>query len=182
MHSKWNIFLIVSILAASTSLGILIGIQSSKAQKKVIKVSQDNTESPQTKKLIGNLRGLEELKSILEASEATGSPKVRKVIINVPANLPEHFRLLEASRTAIREFFLISDRESLDLENLNSSPAPDLESPEGKKAKLTNGGTIALRIKRIKDKKFDRAAAELIIKNHNIVGFEDVTKIEFDTQ
>jgi hypothetical protein len=161
MHSKWNIFLIVSILAASTSLGILIGIQSSKAQKKVIKVSQDNTESPQTKKLIGNLRGLEELKSILEASEATGSPKVRKVIINVPANLPEHFRLLEASRTAIREFFLISDRESLDLENLNSSP---------------------LRIKRIKDKKFDRAAAELIIKNHNIVGFEDVTKIEFDTQ
>jgi hypothetical protein len=181
MNSKWNIFLIISILIGSTSLGVLIGIQSGKAQKKMI-LSQDSAESPQTKKLIGNLRGLEELKAVLETSEATGSPKTRKVTINVPANLPEHFRLLEASRTAIREFFLISDRESLDLDNLTNSPAPDLESPEGKKAKLTNGGTIALRIKRVKDKKLDRAAAELIIKNHNTIGYEDVTKIEFDTQ
>jgi hypothetical protein len=170
-------------LLGIVSSGTFIGTQVGQAQKQEsTKVSQEGTMKPETKKTIGTLRGLDELKAVLESSEPTKSPKVRRLIISVPSNLPEHFRLLEAARTAIREFIFIANRESLDLDNIDQQPPGSLESEEGKKAKLSNGGTIALRIKKIKENKLNRSTAELVVKDHNISGYEEVTKIEFDTQ
>lgn len=46
---------------------------------------------------LGIKRGLDELKVVLDASEPTNAPSIRRVVISVPEELPEYFRLREAS-------------------------------------------------------------------------------------
>lgn len=137
---------------------------------------------PTTKMPLGIKRGLDELKVVLDASEPTNAPSIRRVVISVPEELPEYFRLREAGSTAIREFFVIADINSLNIENFDPTLAPDLESPEGQKAMLPNGGTIKLRIRRIKENKNFRSIGELHLQNHGIPGYERVNQLEFITQ
>jgi hypothetical protein len=47
---------------------------------------------PTTKLPLGIKRGLDELKVVLDASEPTNVPSIRRVLISVPEELPEYFR------------------------------------------------------------------------------------------
>jgi hypothetical protein len=144
--------------------------------------SQSDQLQPTTKIPLGTKRGLEELKSLLDASEATNSPVKRRVVISMPKQLPEFFLFREAGALAIREFFLIADKESLNLENFHPSSADEIESSEGKKALLPNGGSIRLKIRKLKQGKNVRSIGEIRIQNHGIFGYADVKEIEFVTQ
>lgn len=136
-------------------------------------------QPPKTKLPLGTKRGLDELKTLLDASEPTNSPAIRRVIITIPKDLPERFRLTQGGALAIAEFFLIADTKSLDLENFNPASQPSLQSAEGKKALLPNGGTIRLRVRKIKEDKNEKSIGEIHIKDHQIPGYEKVNQIEF---
>jgi hypothetical protein len=144
--------------------------------------SQSDQLQPTTKVPLGTKKGLEELKSLLDASEATNSSAKRRVVISIPKELPEFVSFREAGALAIREFFLIADKASLNLENFNPSSATDLESSEGTKALLPNGGSIRLKIRKLKQGLNTRSIGEIRIQNHGIFGYEDVKEIEFITQ
>lgn len=153
------------------------------------KVNEQTTDEqskdmpPKTKVPLGTKRGLDELKAVLDASEPTNAPPIRKVIISVPNELPEYVRLREAGATAVREFFLIADIGSLNLDNFDPTSAPDPASPEGQRANLPNGGTIRLKTRKIKDNNNkSRSVGELQVKGHGIPGYEEVNQIEFFVQ
>jgi hypothetical protein len=44
---------------------------------------------------------------------------------------------------------------------------------------LPNGGTIKLRIRKVKENKNSRSVGELHIQNHGIPGYKRVNKVEF---
>ncbi|MEQ8540063.1 MAG: hypothetical protein RIB93_21750 [Coleofasciculus sp. D1-CHI-01] len=138
--------------------------------------------APSTRIPIGTRRGLDELKALLDASEPINAPSIRRVVISIPAELPDFVRLQEAATTAIREFFLIADSESLRLNDSDPRTVPDLESPQGVRARLPNGGTITLRIRRVNENNRRRAIGEIRIRDHQIPGYEKVNQIEFVTQ
>lgn len=71
-----------------------------------------------TKLPLGIKRGLNEVKVVLDASEPTNAPSIR-IVISVPEEFPEYFRLREAGSTAIREFFVIADINSLNINNFD---------------------------------------------------------------
>lgn len=144
--------------------------------------NQSDQLQPTTKVPLGTKKGLEELKSLLDASEATNSSTKRRVVISVPKELPEFVSLREAGALAIREFFLIADKASLNLENFNPSSAYEIESSEGTKALLPNGGSIKLKISKLKQGLNVRSIGEIRIQNHGIFGYEHVKEIEFVTQ
>lgn len=136
---------------------------------------------PTTKLPLSIKRGLDELKVVLDSSGPANSPSIR-IVISVPEELPEYFRLREAGSTAIREFFVILDINSLNINNFEPILAPDLESPEGQKAILPNGGIIKLRMRTVKENKNSRSVGELNIQNHGIPGYERVNQIKFITE
>lgn len=138
----------------------------------------DAQGTPTTRVPIGTKRGLEELRAVLEASEPTNAPPIRRVAISVPQNLPASIRLRQAGTTAIREFFLIADRNSVTPDS-KMGVIPDLESEQGVRASLPNGGTIRLKIRRVNENNSTRSIAELRIRDHNIPGYEQVNQIEF---
>lgn len=181
MKSKVTLGLSV---AAFFLIGLGISIFPGSEQLGQAQVQDSNeTQVPKTKLPLGTKRGLEELKTLLEASEATNAPTIRKVVITVPKGLPERFRLGLGSSMAIAEFFLISDVNSLNLENFDPAKEPDLQGSEGKKALLPNGGTIRLRVRKIKENNNNqRSIGELHIKNHQIPGFEKVNQVELVTE
>ncbi|PIG93824.1 hypothetical protein [Gloeocapsopsis sp. IPPAS B-1203] len=143
----------------------------------------DAQGAPTTRVPIGTKRGLEELKAVLEASEPTNAPPppIRRVAISVPQNLPASIRLRQAGTTAIREFFLIADRNSVAPDS-TMGVIPDLESEQGVRASLPNGGTIRLKIRRVNENNSTKSVGELRIRDHNIPGYEKVNQIEFVVQ
>ncbi|MBE9128732.1 MULTISPECIES: hypothetical protein [unclassified Coleofasciculus] len=145
----------------------------------------DAQGAPTTRAPIGTRRGLEELRAVLEASEPTNAPSIRRVAISVPQNLPDsirlRIRLREAGTTAIREFHLIADRNSVAPDS-TTGMIPDLESEQGVRALLPNGGTIRLKIRRVNENNSMRSVGELRIRYHNISGYEQVNQIEFVVQ
>lgn len=136
-------------------------------------------QPPKTKLPLGTKRGLDELRTLLDASEPTDLPSLRRVIVIIPKGLPERFRLTQSSALAIAEFFLIADTKSLDLESFNPASEPSLQSSEGKKALLPNGGTIRLKVRKIKEDRNERSIGEIHIKDHQIPSYEEVDQIEF---
>lgn len=97
---------------------------------------------PTTKSPIGNNLGLEELTALFKTSEATKAKPIRKVVITIPEEMSDIYRRRVAGNTAIREFFLIADKESFKYDGDITRPAPDLTAPNGFKAMLPNGGAI----------------------------------------
>ncbi|WP_414565438.1 MULTISPECIES: hypothetical protein [unclassified Anabaena] len=142
----------------------------------------NQSEPPRTKLLLGTKRGLDELKTLLAASEPTNSPFIRKIVISVPEGLPELYYLSQASLTAIAEFFLIADVKSLNLPNCNPNNEPILESPEGQKAMLPNGGTVRLKTRKIIENGNQKSIGELHIKDHEISDYQQTQQIDFVTE
>jgi hypothetical protein len=153
----------------------------SSSEASSIQLAQSPEPQPTTKVPLGTKQGLEELKALLDSSEATNSPVKRQVVVFIPKGLPEFAVYREAGALAIREFFLIADKASLNLDDPNPVSV-DLESPEGSKALLPNGGSIRLRIRKIKEGKNMKSVGEIRIQNHGVAGYERVNEIEFVTQ
>lgn len=164
------------------SLGVFVLRQSAQAQVQNSESTSSDQALPTTRVPLGYKRGLEELRAVLEASEPTNAPPIRRVVIFVPPNYPESRRSQEAAMTAIREYFLIADSTSLASSESTTPVIPDLESEQGVGALLPNGGTIRLRIRRERQNGKERANGELRIRDHNIAGYEQVNQIEFIAQ
>ncbi|MGB3693112.1 MAG: hypothetical protein WA865_12540 [Spirulinaceae cyanobacterium] len=124
---------------------------------------------------------MSELEAVLEASEPTNAPPIRRVVISVPSQLPDHMRANQASGFAIREFFLIAG-ESLRRRDDGPEVALELKTPEGIRGDIPNGGRITLRIRKINQGNKQKVIGELRINDHQIPGYEQVNKIEFVTQ
>lgn len=137
---------------------------------------------PTTPIPLGYKRGLEELSAVLEASEPTDDPAVRQVMISVSSNYPEFRRSQEAAMTAIREYFLIADSQSLASSENSAAAVSALESEQGVGALLPNGRTIRLRIRRAIVDGRERANGELLIYDHRIAEYEQVNQINFFVQ
>lgn len=142
-------------------------------------MDNNQSEAPKTKLPLGTKRGLDELKTLLEASEPTNSPVIRKIVISIPEGLPELYRLSQGGLTAIAEFFLIADVKSLNIHNFNPNNEPILESPEGQKAMLPNGGTIRLKIRKIIENGNQKSIGEIHIKDHQISDYQQIQQIDF---
>ncbi|OKH20025.1 hypothetical protein [[Limnothrix rosea] IAM M-220] len=140
----------------------------------IISMSPPTTESP-----IGTRQGLEELADLFEASEATKAKPIRQVVISLPDDMPDQYRRRVAANTAIREFFLIADKKSFKYDGDVPRSAPDITAPQGFKAALPNGGTIALKLRKENNGKKQRTVGVLRLKDHQILGFEEVNQIEF---
>lgn len=188
--TSWHLVFVFSIVGLGSSAKLVTG-QTNQPHRQKPKIEeigkqmadkQSEDMRPKTKVPLGTKRSLDELKAVLDASEPTNSPSIRRVVISVPNELPEYFRLREAGTTAVREFFLIADTNSLNLENFDPTSAPNLEGSEGQKAMLSNGGTIRLRIRKIKENKNLRSVGELHIRDHGIPGYEKVNQVEFISQ
>lgn len=143
--------------------------------------SISNELAPSTRVPIGTKTGMDELRAVLDASDPTNAPPLRRVVISIPAGVPDSMCSQEATTTAIREFFLIAG-ESLRLRDDTPRTAPDLESPQGVRARLPNGGEITLRIRRVNLNGEQRAIGEIRLGDHQIPGYEQVNQIEFVTQ
>lgn len=137
--------------------------------------------APSTLALIGLLTGMDELAALLAASEPTNAALIRKVVVSLPENMPEAYRRQEAANTAIREFFLIADRESdaLRSDGQTPQPAPDLTASGGVRADLPNGGTITLKLRKENNGSKQDTIGELRIGQPNIPGYERVNQIKF---
>jgi hypothetical protein len=129
---------------------------------------------PTTKFPLGTKRGLEELKVVLDASEPTNDPSVRRVIISIPQGLPERFRQIEPGGTAIRVFFMMAAPDS--------HSQPTFDSSEGQQGKLSNGGNIRLKCTQIEENNNSYYIHEISLQNHGILGYDRVNKIEFVAQ
>jgi hypothetical protein len=173
--------LISGFLVGLSPLSVFVFRQSAQAQMQNSEEIPNDQTAPTTRVPIGTQRGLDELKAVLEASEPTKAPPIRRVIISIPQNLPDSIRLREAGTTAIREFFLIADRNSLTPDS-TIGVIPDLESEQGVGALLPNGGTIRLKIRKVNENNRIKTVGELRIRNHNIAGYEQVNQIEFVVQ
>ncbi len=138
-----------------------------------------NEMAPSTRSPIGTKQGMDELKALLDTSDPTNNPTVRMVVICIPKKLPDYIRLHETPNTAIREFFLIADSNSLRLSDNSARTVPDLESPQGVRARLPNGGSITLRIRRVNENRDQRAIGEINIRGHQIPDYEQVNRLEF---
>ena len=134
---------------------------------------------PTTKSPIGNNLGLEELTALFKTSEATKAKPIRKVVITIPGEMSDIYRRRVAANTAIREFFLIADKESFKYDGDTPRPAPDITAPQGFKAMLPNGGVIVLKLREENNGKKQSTVGELRLKDHRIQGYEEVTQIEF---
>lgn len=162
-----------------------IGISIMFGVKHVGNAQTQNSEAvigqfpPTTKSPIGRSLGLDELKALFEASEATKAKSIRKVVITIPNEMSEVYQRRVAGNTAIREFFLIADKKSFNHDSDTPMPAPDLTSPQGFKAMLSNGGDISLKLRQENNGKKQSTVGEIRLKNHQISGYEEVTQIEF---
>lgn len=168
--------------------GFLVGLSLSSVSRQLAQAQMQNSEeissnqtAPTTRVPIGTKRGLDELRAVLEASEPTNAPSIRRVVISIPQNLPDFMRLREAGTTAIREFFLIADRDSVTPDSTRGV-IPGLESEQGVGALLPNGGIIKLKIRRVNENNSIKSVGELRIRDHNIAGSEQVNQIEFVVQ
>jgi hypothetical protein len=144
--------------------------------------SSPELQPPKTKLPLGTKRGLKELKNLLDSSEPTNSPSIRRVIIYIPKSLPKHFHQTQAGSRAISEFFLIAEANSLNLKPLNADYPPNLESAEGRKGLLSNGGTIGLRVRKVIERNCEISVGEIHLTNHQIAGYEKVRQIDLVTQ
>jgi hypothetical protein len=120
--------------------------------------------------VLGTKQGLVELRALLDASKPTEAPGIRKIVIQVPKNLPEASRYsVDAALQGITEFFLIIATGK----NLAPERNPRTEGLSGE---LENGGTINL-IASPKEKPEDTSLARIIITNHRVPGYEKVQEI-----
>jgi len=177
----------MSLFKGSAALAFLVGIGASTifGVKHVGNAQEQGSEPiisqmpPTTKSPIGNRLGLDELTALFEASEVTKARPIRQVLIKIPAEMPDIYRRRVAANTAIREFFLIADKESFKYDGDTPRSAPDLTSPQGSKAILPNGGTIVLKLRKENNGKKQSTVGEIRLKDHRIPGYEEVTQIEF---
>ncbi|MDY7014288.1 MAG: hypothetical protein SVX43_11950 [Cyanobacteriota bacterium] len=132
--------------------------------------------APSTRSPVATQRGMDELKATLAASDPTDDPSIRRVVITIPAGGPDFMRLREASSTAIRVFHLVAG-ESLTGSPINAEYG--LESSQGVRGRLPNGGTIALRIRKVNEDNGRGNIGEILIRDHQIPGYEQVERIEF---
>lgn len=177
----------MNLFKGSAALAFLVGIGVSTifGVKHVGNAQEQRSEPiisqmpPTTKIPIGNRLGLDELTALFEASEATKAKPIRQVFIKIPEEMPDIYRRRVAANTAIREFFLIADKESFKYDGDTPRSAPDITSPQGFKAILPNGGTIVLKLREENNGKKQSTVGEIRLKDHRIPGYEEVTQIEF---
>lgn len=149
-------------------------------QKSQAQVSETDDESPLMKLQnvpFGTKTGEEELQALLQFSEPTKSPNIRKVVIPIPTNnsgesLPEDALKKLPGVIAWAEFSRIVERES-------SPPAKPQNQEKfqenGKKGRLSSGGILHLRV----DSKKSPVSATISISGYEIPGYDKVRKIEF---
>lgn len=146
-----------------------------------IQNEQESSESVSSTN-IGTSRGLDELRILMESSEPTNAPPVRRIFITPTEGTPEGIQAQQAATAAIREFFLIADSNSFDTDAIIAL-APDLEGPSGVAAGLENGGTIRIKIRNANavtsGNSSQKPSAELRLRGHGIAGYERVNQIEF---
>lgn len=150
-------------------------------QEKVTQNKQESSESVSSTE-IGTSMGLEELSILMEMSEPTNAPPIRRIFVDPVEGMPEGIQAQQAATAAVREFFLIADRNSYDTDEIIAL-ASDLESPSGVAAGLENGGTIRIKIRNAnavaRGNSNQKPSAELRLRDHGIAGYEQVNQIEF---
>lgn len=149
-------------------------------QKSQAQVSGTDDESPLMKLQnvpFGTKTGEEELQALLQFSEPTQSPNIRKVVIPIPTNnsgesLPEDALKKLPGVIAWAEFSRIVERESYP----PAKPQNQEKFQEnGKKGRLSSGGILHLRV----DSKKTPVTATISISGYDIPGYEKVRTIEF---
>lgn len=149
-------------------------------QKSQAQVSGTDDESPVMKLQnvpFGTKTGEEELQALLQFSQPTQSPNIRKVVIAIPTNnlgesLPEDALKKLPGVIAWAEFSRIVEIES--------SPPAKPQSQEnfqenGQKGRLSTGGILHLRV----DSTKSPVTATISISGYEIPGYEKVRQIEF---
>jgi hypothetical protein len=117
----------------------------------------------------GQSVGLNELKSLLNASKPTAIAGTRKVLIPIAAGLSEMDRyMLMAGMIGITEFHLI-------LSSGQVITSPDPNPYKGLSGRLENGGTIKLKLEYTQGK--NNPFAKIDIENHQTPGYEAVKVI-----
>jgi hypothetical protein len=153
--------------------------------------SSKRPSQPSARSPIGFKQGLEELHAVFEASDPTENPSTRLVVIVLPEKIPEFMRANHSSGTAVRAFFLIAGQSLVDDQaRLGQEPAsPKLSLPDSadrsltKETSLPNGGLIGLTVRKIKQPLGpEQSIGGLILENHGVTGYEQVTLIEFMSQ
>lgn len=120
--------------------------------------------------------GEEELQALLEFSQPTQSPSIRKVVIPIPTSasgtrMPDEALNQLPGVSAIAEFHRIVERES----SPPGRPDQDNFEVEGKKGRLPGGGILHLQV----NSKKSPVTAIINISGYKAPGYEQVRRIEF---